>query len=206
MHDRMLADPHFFRDKRWLIYEDTVFANYYFDMLHRVDRGKPIPEAWQIAIDHARSGDDNAAQDMLMGINAHVQRDMPYVVATVGMVTPKGQSRKPDHDVVNKVLNDAYQPVIDAIHDRYDPILSLTNADWSPIDDIAGLEAVKGWREGVWRNAERLLNAKTADERQQVIDQIETNAAVWAHAIGDGEVQPGYRLQRDAYCHRQLGR
>jgi hypothetical protein len=61
---------------------------------------------------------------------------------------------------------------------------------------------VKGWREGVWRNAERLLDAKTKAERLQVTESIETNAATWAKLIaaeGNGG-PPGYRAQRDAYC------
>jgi hypothetical protein len=139
---------------------------------------------------------------MLLGINAHVQRDMPFVLATVGMRTRKGATRKPDHDVVNQILSDAYEPIVSAIGSRYDPVVSITNASWDPLDDVAGLEMVKGWREGVWRNAERLLDAKTKAERQQVTDSIETNAATWANLIaanGTGG-PPGYRAQRDAYC------
>jgi hypothetical protein len=52
----------------------------------------------------------------------------------------------------------------------------------------------------VWRNAERLLAAKTAAERRQVSDSIEQNAAAWASSIAAPQVPPGYRAQRDAYC------
>ena len=204
--DAMLRDRHLFRDRRYLIYEDTLFANYYFNMLHAVDRGRPIPQAWQVAIDAAARGDDNAAQDMLLGINAHVQRDMPYVVASLGLVTREGHTRKPDHDVMNNVLNEAYEPVVQAIQQRYDPIVSLTNASWDPADDVAGLELVKGWREGVWRNAERLVNAKSAAERSQVVDSIETNAATWARMMSTPQLPPGYRARRDAYCQSKLSR
>jgi hypothetical protein len=75
----------------------------------------------------------------------------------------------------------------------------MSNASWNPVDDIGGLEMVKGWREGVWRNAERLLAARTALARRRVTDSIETNAATWARLIAAGEV-PGYRARRDAYC------
>jgi hypothetical protein len=191
---------HLFRDRRYLYREVTVFAGYYFRMLHAVDRGQPIPEAWRIAIDTAANGDANAAQDMLLGINAHVQRDMPFVLAQMGLVTPKGASRKPDHDAANEVLNRAYEPVVQEIQRRYDPVVGLTNASWDPADDYAGLELVKGWREGVWRNAERLVNAKPGPERQQVIDSIETNAATWARMMASPQIPPGWRAQRDAYC------
>jgi hypothetical protein len=202
MRGTVRRHPHYFHDTRWLIYEDTVFANFYFRAINAYAHHKPVPQAWQIAFDTARTGDANGGQDMLLGINAHVQRDMPFVLATVGIRTKKGATRKPDHDVVNQILSDAYEPIVDAIAKRYDPFVSTTNASWDPADDVAGLEMVKGWREGVWRNAERLLDAKTKAERQQVTDSIETNAATWANLIaaqGNGG-PPGYRAQRDSYC------
>src|SRR5947208_13852162 len=115
---------------------------------------------------------------------------MPYVVATVGLRTKTGKTRKPDHDVVNQILSDAYEPIVSTIGARYDSIVTLTNASWDPLDDFGGLEMVKGWREAVWRNAERLVEAKTESERQQVDDSIETNAAAWARMIGSPQLPP----------------
>ena len=202
IRDTIRRDPHYFHDLKWLIYEDTVFANYYFRAIKAYKKHEPVPQAWQIAFDTAGKGDANAGQDMLLGINAHVQRDMPFVLASVGLRTKKGATRKPDHDVVNQILSDAYEPIVSAIGRRYDPLVSITNASWNPLDDFAGLEMVKGWREGVWRNAERLLDAKNAQERKQVAESIETNAATWASLIASGQVPPGYRAQRDAYCRQ----
>jgi hypothetical protein len=195
----MRRDRHFFRDRRWLIYEDVTFLNFYFRVIKADEQGKPIPGAWRVAFDAAKNGDVNAGQDMLLGINAHVQRDMPFVVASVGLRTRKGATRKPDHDAMNEILSDAYEPIVTAIGARYDSLVTISNASWNPLDDIGGLEMVKGWREGVWRNAERLLAAKTAAERRQVADSIEVNAESWAHLMAHEEV-PGYRAQRDAYC------
>ena len=198
--------PRFFDDNKWLFYETAEFVNFYVDTVKAYRKGKPVPEAWKIAMDTAASGDQNAAQDMLLGINAHVQRDMPYVIASIGLRMPDGTSRKPDHDKPNRVLAAAYEPIVRDIERRYDPVISLTNASWQPIDDVAGLEAVKGWREGVWRNAERLLAAKTDADRQFVAQSIEQNAATWARTIAATPGPPGYRDQRDAYCAERLSR
>ena len=192
-------NPRFFSDNRWLFYEDVTFANFYFSLYRR---DAQVPEAWQIAFDTAASGDPNAAQDMLLGINAHVQRDMPYVLASVGIRKPDGSSRKPAHDVENTILAAAYEKVVRDVERRYDPFLATSNSSATPLDDFGGLEMVKGWRENVWRNAERLLNAKTAAERQIVSQQIEQNAATWARSIAAAPGPPGYRQQRDAYCAR----
>jgi len=197
----MNRNPRFFTDNRWLIYEDVTFANFYF-ALYKKDY--QLPEAWRIAFDTAASGDQNAAQDMLLGINAHVQRDMPYVVASVGIRKPDGSSRKRDHDVGNKILAAGYERIVRDAERRYDPLIATTNSSATPLDDFGGLEMVKGWREGVWRNAERLLNARTQQERQLVVQSIEQNAANWARMIASTPGPPGYRGQRDAYCAAKL--
>jgi Family of unknown function (DUF5995) len=197
------ANPHFFRQPKFFFREDALFANFYFDVIKAWNRGEPVPEAWRIAFETAGTGDVNAAQDMLLGINAHVQNDMPFVLAALGLRNKRGASRKPDHDKANQVLNAAYEPVVQEINRRYDPIVSLTNSSWHPIDDVAGLEVVRAWRELVWRNAERLVNADSAAERTQIARQIELNAALQAHLIALVP-QPGYPATRDAYCEQQL--
>jgi hypothetical protein len=199
------ADPHLFRYPRYLYIEDALFANVYFRSVRARNLGRPVPEAWRIAFDTAASGDANGAQDMLLGINAHVQNDMPFVLAALGQRAPDGTSRKPDHDVMNRVLSAGYERVVAAVKRRYDPLLDATNSPATPLDDAAGLEMVKGWREDVWRNAERLLNASSDAERAQVASQIEQNAAVWAQSIAAPQ-EPGYRSQRDAYCASALGK
>lgn len=188
-----------FLDPRYLFYEDALFADVYFTTVHRYERGLPVPGAWRIAFDSARSGAINAGQDMLLGINAHVQNDMPYVLASLGLRTPAGASRKPDHDVVNRVLAKAYQRVVSSIARRYDPLVSTTNSSATPFDDAAGLELVRRWREDVWHNAERLVAARTPAERRQVSDGIQANATSWAQQIAAPQT-PGYRASRDSYC------
>jgi hypothetical protein len=198
-------DPGFFRFPKYLFREDLLFAQVYFDTVKAFTRGEQVAEAWQIAFETARDGEVNAGQDMLLGINAHVQNDMPFVLAALGVNGRHGSSRKGDHDAANEVLNRAYEPVVRAVARRYDPMVSTTNASWNPIDDLTGLEMVRAWREGVWRNAERLVNAETAAERRDVAMQIEDHAAEWARLIAAPQ-QPGYRAERDAYCERQLAK
>jgi hypothetical protein len=202
-YELLREQPDFVDDRKYLFTEVAHFANYYFRTLHANARGEEVPPAWEIALDTARDADVNGAQDMLLGINAHVQSDMAFVIAELGLETPDGKSRKPDHDVVNAVLDMAYQRVVDEVERRYDPYLAFTNPDGVPADDAAGLEMVRTWREDVWRNAERLTNAKSEEERRQVADSIESNAASWAQGIAAFKT-PGDRARRDAYCAAQL--
>jgi Family of unknown function (DUF5995) len=197
------ARPDFLRYPKYLYVEDALFANVYFNAIRDARRGGPVPEAWRIAFEAAQSKDLNAAQDMLLGINAHVQNDMPFVLAALGLRTRSGASRKEDHDAINEVLDSSYEKVVRAVRDRFDPQVGITNSESTPADDVLGLELVKGWRELVWRNAERLLNAEDDAERKEVSDQIQANAANWARGMAAVE-QSGYRATRDAYCRDKL--
>ena len=202
-YELLREQPDFVQDRKYLFTEVAEFANYYFRTVRTHDQGNEVPPAWDIALDTARDGEVNGAQDMLLGINAHVQSDMPFVIASLGLETPDGKSRKSDHDVVNAVLEMAYQRVVDEVERRYDPFLAFTNPDGVPADDSAGLEMVRYWREQVWRNAERLTNAKSDEERREVAESIEANAAQWAEGISAVQT-PGDRARRDAYCQAQL--
>jgi hypothetical protein len=198
------SDPEALKDLNYLYTEDALFADFYFDTISAWEDGGRVAPAWRIAFEQAERGEITGAQEMLLGINAHVQNDMPFVIAALGVRMPDGTSRKPDHDAVNEVLNRGYEPVVEAIRQRYDPLISLTNTSLLPADNIAGLEVVRVWRELVWRNAERLLTAPTESARQQVAQQIEANAAAWAQGIALAQV-PGIRASRDRYCEKRLG-
>ena len=194
--------PHFLRYPKYLYIEDALFANVYFNAIRDATAGQAGPGGVADRVRRRQVEGLNAAQDMLLGINAHVQNDMPFVLAALGLRTRGGDSRKPDHDAINEVLDRSYENVVHAVRDRFDPQVGLTNSDSTPLDDVAGLELVKGWREMVWRNAERLLNAKDDAERSQVAEQIQANAANWARGIAAVE-QNGYRATPRRLLPRQ---
>jgi hypothetical protein len=205
LFEKVKPDPaSYFVFPRFFFREDALFANVYFRTIRAWELGKPVPPAWRIAFETAESGEVTGAQDMLLGINAHVQNDMPFVLAQLGLRNREGTSRKPDHDKANDALSTGYEPVVSAIHDRFDETMSLTNPDWLFAEDIVGLELVRVWREQVWRNAERLMNARTAAQREAIGREIQAYAAGWASGIAAVQV-PGLRAARDEYCARQLG-
>lgn len=194
----------FLRYRRYFFFQDALFEDIYGATGNAWERGKRVAPAWRIAFEAARDGDLLASQDMLLGINAHVQNDMPYLLAALGTHTRSGASRKVDHDKENQILERAYQRVVDTVERMYDPSLAVTNPDDSDADDIAGLELVAGWREEVWRNARRLLmTRRDPAAHAEVVRDIETNAADWARTIASPRT-PGYRAQRDAYCRKRL--
>jgi hypothetical protein len=198
------SQGHFLKFRRYFFFQDALFEDIFGATVNAWPQGRRVAPAWRIAFEAARDDDLLASQDMLLGINAHVQNDMPYLLAALGTHTRSGASRKVDHDAENEILERAYQRVVDTVERMYDPSLAVTNPDDSDADDIAGLQLVAGWREQVWRNARRLLTTRhDPAAHAEVVHDIETNAADWARMIAAPKT-PGYRAQRDAYCRERL--
>jgi hypothetical protein len=198
-------DEHFFSDRPWIEHEDAVFAQLYFRAYDRYVEGKRVPGAWQVAFDTAASPNETGIGDLLLGMNAHIDRDLPYALAHVGLVKPNGDSRKADHDKVNLFLDHVIDPLQVELARRYDRLFADTDAEPSPFDETAALAGVRSIRENAWRNAERLVNAKSQAERQQVRDSIEAEAQTGAVTIQVANTAPGYGPTRDAYCQAQQG-
>ena len=188
--------PRFFRHKRWMAFVITDFSNAYFAAYDDYQRGRPVPESWRHFYDAATRGDTNAVQDLLLFSNAHAQHDLPFSYASMGLRTRAGVPRKHDHDGVNEINVRVIPGVKAEIERRYDP--SFRDVP-GPLDEMAGLEPTKSWREGAWRNAERLVSAPAGAARERVAGQIRAYSAAWGRAIAAPQ-QPGTRAARDAHC------
>jgi hypothetical protein len=199
-----LARPHpeLFRYPRWFEYVTIGFSNMWFAAQDDYDAGRPVAGAWKIALDAMTKGDVTAGQDILLFSNAHVQHDLPFAYEQMGLRTRSGASRKHDHDAVNEINNRILDPTQDDVSARYDPTFSWIDASPSPLDELGTMEMVKGWREGAWRNAERLLRARTKAQRDAVVRSIDLTSETWARLIA-APALPGYRATRDAYCRAQ---
>jgi hypothetical protein len=195
------ANRHFFSRRRWIKHEDTVFAELYFRAYDRWVRGRPVPEAWRMAFEANASANVTGIGDLLLGMNAHINRDLPYALAHVGLRKRDGRSRKPDHDRVNAFLERVADPLQRELAERYDPIFEFTDAEPSPADETGALEAVRSFRENAWRNAERLVAARDDPEELAAVRQsIELEAEASAHAIIAANTVPNYTEVRDAHC------
>src|SRR4051794_19719214 len=125
-----VQDPAFFRDNGFVNHEDALFASMYFSAYDNWHAGRvdAVPRAWAIAFETARDRTDHAAGDLLLGMNAHVNRDLPIALYALGLVAPDGSSRKPDHDKVDLILNHVEGPIIAEIAQRLDPSIDDVNA------------------------------------------------------------------------------
>ena len=123
-----------------------------------------------------------ALGDLLLNMNSHINRDMPIVIASIGIVKKDGKAtHKADHDRQNARLAKLYGPVIDEIARRFDP--TTDDMNFGSGDEVLAILILQAWREGVWRNAERLHSARLDADRAQVIASIEQYANLQAELI-----------------------
>ncbi len=200
---RAASIPGFFEDVGFVNHEDAVFARYYFEAHDAWEAGghDEVPPAWRIALQAADGREVTGTGNMLLGINAHIQRDLPFVLAEIGLVRPDGSSRKPDHDKVNEFLNEVSDDLIPEIARRFDPTVDDGDLPgW--IDELATFQAVPAWRETAWRHAEALAEAPTALARALVAAQIESYAASQAVEIHSATAYGPWdsSRSRDAFC------
>jgi hypothetical protein len=180
---------------------DAVFAKLYFDAYDAWYTGaqQAVPPAWAIAFHAAHDRAVTAEGNLSLGINAHIQRDLPFALAAVGLVKPDGSSRKPDHDKVNVFLDRVTDDLYAELAQRFDPTIDDANLPGSA-DGV--FQLIPAWRETAWRNADRLVSAAAPVERAQVASSIEAYAASQAQLIRQSEAYPPGQdsSARDAYC------
>ena len=199
--------PGYYQDVAYMNHMDAVFARYYTDAYYAYQAGEPVPVAWRKAFDAARDKRVTATGDLLLGINAHVNRDLPFVLAGSGLVRPDGESGKPDFDKANEFLNAASDAMMAELAARFDPTVDDVK---DPLGLAYGtvMQMLTTMREGAWRNAEALVNAPTAQARALVAQSIENEAAAFANTIlllSSYSPPLTSTTARDAYCAVRKG-
>jgi hypothetical protein len=201
--------PGYYEDVAYFNHVDSVFARYYTDAYYNWQSGNrsAVPQSWLVALDAAKNKKVSGSGDLLLGMNAHINRDLPYVMAAVGLVGPDGSSRKGDYDAVEEWLYEAMGPLMAEFAARFDPTIDdasdpLGASGWGLF------QMVSGWRENAWRNAEALVSAPTPAARALVAASIEADANAAAQAI---LLSQSYvpllssTAPRDAYCAAHKG-
>jgi hypothetical protein len=198
------AIPGYYQDVPYMNHLDAVFARYYTDAYYNWQSGNraSVPQSWLIAFDAATSRQVTGSADLLLGMNAHINRDLPYVMAASGLVAPDGTSRKPDYDKAETWLFDATAPLLAELSARFDPTVDDASDPYG-LSNAALFQMVSGWRENAWRNAEALVSAPTDAARALVAANIESQANATAQTIVTSQsyaTTGGSTLARDQFC------
>ncbi len=198
--------PGTLNDVSWVNYEDAVFGSFYFQAYQGWYSSPQnlawVPPAWQVAFNAADNHLVTANGNLLLGMNAHINADLPFVLYEIGLVDANGNSRKPDHEAINAMLNDELAPLLAEMADKFDP-----NINPPSTPDGVGLTAlyqlVEGWREPAWTAAEALADAPAAATWWAVAQSIQASAAAEAETLVASNLYNGITespASRYAYC------
>ncbi|HEX5719693.1 MAG TPA: DUF5995 family protein [Thermoanaerobaculia bacterium] len=167
-----------FFDPGWVKLLAGKFANLYFQSLTTDERPPESEKAWKLAHKMATEKSSTVLQDLILGINAHINYDLAYGNAwnlkehgdhADHLLLPR---RKFDHDQINNLLvrcAPRIQQVLTRDYGGGMMILSRFFGNWD--ERLTGL-GLKYYRERVWWNAVSFLCAGEGLETALVHDKL----------------------------------
>jgi hypothetical protein len=177
-----LIDDGWFHDREWVARYTVAFANFYREAYDGYDRGTPVAKAWRVAFDTAKRGAALVSQDLLLGINAHINHDLALALHGVS-IDPDREARLADHMAVNEVLRSLTEVVSTRISDLYAPGLAGVDACAGALDEEASNFSLALARENAWEAAVALANARSELERSTIRRLLDVRASAIAKLI-----------------------
>jgi hypothetical protein len=160
----------------------TVFANRYlaaFEVADAGGGGRPA-RAWQAAFDAAARPHTMILQHVLVGMNAHINFDLPLAViaaAGPGAVAELEQ----DFQAINRILADLLDPV-QAVIDRFSPLLNILDRVGGRTDESLVTFSINNARDEAWHEATRLA-AEPEGQRARSILSLDRRVTLLADRI-----------------------
>ena len=157
----------FFADSDWVDRWDVAFAQLYLDALDADRRGEPVPEPWAVAFRAAAAQPDlPAVRHVLLGMNAHINYDLPQallaVISDAEFCDPEVRARREaDHRKIDEVLS-IRVGAEDAELQQMEPDMTWQDRVLQPLNRMATRRFLRESREKVWANARELSKARAA--------------------------------------------
>ncbi|HEX4964663.1 MAG TPA: DUF5995 family protein [Thermoanaerobaculia bacterium] len=124
----------FFADGPRMDRFDALFANRYFTAYEAFRSGGQPTQSWQLAFDSTKSGNLIILQDLLVGINAHINLDLGVVTGETFQGAAL-QGFHGDFDRINTILS-TLLPAVEATVGDFSPLLDI-------LEKIGGKDAIE---------------------------------------------------------------
>lgn len=174
-------------DSVYLSRLDAVFARLYFDAADawEENRRDDVPAAWQIAFEAAERGRVSGIGDLLLGMNAHISRDLPFAVASVGLGQSReeGAARARAFALIDGVLANVQASILREAAVRFDPTIAGFRLPVLEVDARTVAALIGRWRAAALEDGRSLLRARSPAGRAAVARRIEDEAAGRAAVI-----------------------
>ncbi|MGH4019482.1 MAG: DUF5995 family protein [Pseudonocardiaceae bacterium] len=172
-------DANQFHNSHWVADYGVAFANRYHQALaayEREDRAS-VPEPWRISLDTSKAGSGLVMQDLMLGINAHINHDLAFALHEVG-IDPDRNARYEDHTAVNAALRVATEEVQDRIAAMYATGLGVLDQLLGNLDEEFSLFSFQAAREHAWNMGAARVNARTELEQRLLTKTIENQSVL----------------------------
>lgn len=166
----------------------ACFANRYFDALTAYRDGDEPTKSWAVSFEQAEDGRLLTMQDLLLGINAHINLDLAIATAEIGGDTV--DDLHADFLHVNVLLEDLFDRTQNTLG-ALSPFLDLLDRLGGDKDEWLGNFVLKKARDVAWQNAV-LLAGVQGTARAAWIYMIDVSAARLGHMIA----RPSYLVSK----------
>jgi hypothetical protein len=196
-------------DARSMSHSTAWFAHYYFSAYDnwRAGRRSAAPPAWRIAFDAARGRRVRGLGDLLLGMNAHISRDLANVAAEA-FPPAAGTAVDPDFLFANRLIERVTPSALREITARFDPSVAAGQIPVTLGRGRSFTALITRWRDDAWRDGQALRRA-SAGKRASISRRIEEKAGLRAAAIlASTSYLPFVESSknRDAYCAAHRGK
>lgn len=183
-------NPIFF-DADWVATQAGFFASLYFKSLTTFDRDPNSERAWKLAHGMAQAKTSTVAQDLMLGLNAHINFDLAY--GTYLNLKQHGDGvghlslprRKFDHDQINNLLVRSMNQITGTLTRDYGGGISLLRRTLHGLDIIMTGTGLKYYRERVWWSAISFLTTTDEEEERLVHNKLDWESMQTAKLIAD---------------------
>lgn len=172
-----------FTDSQWVERYAVIFADLYRKALLEWERGvlDQVPRSWRIAFQACRSGQSLILQELILGMNAHVNHDLALALVEASM-QPKRDDRKRDHERVNQILRQVADVIQAEIATLYAPGLKKIDLAGGRLDEVLTQFSLEKAREHAWLSAS-LLDAAKGGFRSSLKLWLDRQSGVQARLI-----------------------
>lgn len=149
-----------FDDAEWVRRSLVTFAEWYRRALANFEREtvSAVPLPWRLGFSASLGNHTLLIQDALLGINAHINYDLPYTLREIA-IDPDRPAKRRDHDRVNAIL----RQLVDVVQRALATVYAATG--YAHIDTVLGsfdedftFFGLTEARRLAWENAVRLTD------------------------------------------------
>jgi hypothetical protein len=184
------VDDACFEDPAWVADWDVAFAQLYLDAFDADLAGRRVPRPWRLAFD--APPELPALRHVLLGINAHVNYDLPQALLAVISDAEFEDAvlierRRRDHERIDAVLSGR----VAAEDDELGTGKSLVDRVLTPLNRLSSKRFLRESRQKVWHNTMELQRARlhSADAYHVRLAELELLAAARiADLLAPGQV------------------